>query len=397
MTDLIDVVQKQDPGSELVELFELVISSTSTIYLHSGVEADLSSVQFRDKTPTSGVYTARTYIAIPIKLTGISKQAEGASPRPSLTVANILNTFSSAIGVTNKDLVGKRFSRRTTLKKYLVGESADTVNTGPPIEFPTEKFIIDRISNEDKNAISFELTSATDLERVKLPGRIVVGKYCSWEYQGAGGDGNFRGGCHWSVTSQLALTAGTTTTNHKAYFTIDDEPIVLLGTSAVSGSGIANTVGTDYSSSTAYGINNWVRTGSSSNYIYWRSDSLSHTGNTPANNSSFWQRIRTYTVWTSSTGPYTYDSTEPIYVEYGNTIWRVVRDTPVGNIPASSSTYWVRGDLCGKLVNSCKSRFGFIPDTINATMSAPNKFPAAAKNTQAVLPFGGFPGSEKYR
>ena len=86
----------------------------------------LTTVQFRDKTPISGVYTARTYTAIPIEIKGLTEKFRwSSSPRPTLTVANVLATFSGALGdITNKDLVGKRVVRRTTLKKYLVGESA---------------------------------------------------------------------------------------------------------------------------------------------------------------------------------------------------------------------------------------------------------------------------------
>ena len=105
MTTLIDAVQKQDPGSGLVELFELILDNSTTLYFHSGVEADLSSVQFRDKT---NPYTPRTYTAIPIEMKGIERKTDGASARPTLTVANVLATFSDAIDVTNKDLIGKR-------------------------------------------------------------------------------------------------------------------------------------------------------------------------------------------------------------------------------------------------------------------------------------------------
>ena len=391
MTDLIDVIQKQDPGSGLVELFELVIDSTTTVYFHSGVDDDAaaSKIKFRDKTPIDSVYTEREYVAIPIKLTGIDKQADGASPRPSLTVANILAVFSDSIGITNNDLIGKRLLRRTTLKKYLVDESADTVNTGPPIEFPTEKFIIDRIGSESKESITFELAAASDLQGLKLPSRIVVGKYCGWEYQGEGGATAGRGGCNWPTDSTIPRTSSGTTTDHKAYFTIDDEPICLY--SAVSG-----VIDTSYVSTQEYGKDNWVKTGSGADTKYWRSDIDPHTGNTPSNTSLFWTRIRTYTAWTNGSA-YTYDKDEPVFVESGNTIWRIIRDTPAGNTPVTGSSYWVRGDVCGKILNSCKIRYQFVPDHVNSGVSAPNKFPSERLATQIVLPFGGFPGSEKYR
>jgi lambda family phage minor tail protein L len=369
MTTLIDAVQKQEPGSGLVELFELELSSSSTLYLSATVEADITTVQFREKIAP---YDPNVYSAIPIEMKGIERKTDGAAARPSLTVANILSTFRDAIGgLTNKDLIGKRLIRRTTLQKYLVGEDDDTGTSAPPIEFPTEKFIIDRIAGENKLSITFELAAASDLEGIKLPNRMVVGKYCSWEYQGA--ISNSRGGCVWAPNSKV-LVSGT---EYKAYFNIKDEPIVS-----------ASLTYTAYSASTAYGENSWVTHAGAA----WRSNSLSHTGNTPVYGSTYWTRAWPYTVYNASKADYAYDKDVPTYVEHGDTIWRTVRaTTPAGQTPAVGSNYWVRGDLCGKILASCKCRFQFQPDSNN------NNLPSVDKNTEKILPFGGFPGSEKYR
>ena len=123
MTTLIDAVQKQDPGSALIELFELELSSSSTLYFSAAVEADITTVQFREKVSP---YAAKTYTVIPIEIKGIERKTDGASARPTLTVANILSTFRDSIGtLTNKDLIGKRLVRRTTLQRYLYGEDDD--------------------------------------------------------------------------------------------------------------------------------------------------------------------------------------------------------------------------------------------------------------------------------
>ena len=357
MTTLIDAVQTQEPGSELVELIEVELASGS-IYLHSGIESDLSTVQFRDLTTPA---TIRTYTAIPIELTGVERNADGASSRPSLVVANVLSTFRGLIGdLTNKDLIGKRVIRRQTLKKYLYGETDDA---NPPIEFPVEKFIIDRVASENKVAIKFELASVMDLEGVKLPNRIVVGKYCNWEYQGIA---NGRGGCTWKANSKI--TVGTT--EYKAYFTIDDEPILPDATSF-----------TAWNSSTAAVDELWSYLGKK-----WRANAA--TSAAPASNNVDWTRIRTYTTYAAGT-TYTYDSDDYEYVEHSNTIWRLVK-TGSGNTPSASSLYWVRGDVCGKILGSCKARYQWQPKASTAV-------PTFNKDTSQTLPFGGFPGSEKYR
>ena len=106
MTDVVKDVQKQDPGSAYIELFELEIGTNSYAYFFSGLEADLSTIQFRDYSSPG---TIRTYTALPLMIEGLNLQAAGPSARPTLTVANVLSTFSDALGgITNEDLLGKK-------------------------------------------------------------------------------------------------------------------------------------------------------------------------------------------------------------------------------------------------------------------------------------------------
>jgi hypothetical protein len=50
-------VQKQTPGSALIELWEIELSDSSSAYFHSGLEADLSTLQFRDRTSPGTIRT----------------------------------------------------------------------------------------------------------------------------------------------------------------------------------------------------------------------------------------------------------------------------------------------------------------------------------------------------
>ena len=126
-------VQGQAVDSSVIDLYELTLPSGEILYFHPGVDSDLTNIQFRDAEPdpSNGVYTVRTYIPIPVILDGLEHQADGASNRPSLTVANVSN-FSIQLGnnFKNDDLVGEKITRRRTLQKYLVGESADA---SPPV------------------------------------------------------------------------------------------------------------------------------------------------------------------------------------------------------------------------------------------------------------------------
>ena len=336
MSELISSVQLQDPGSELVELYELVVGS-STLYFHSGLEEDLTTVQFRDRTSP---YTVRTYTAFPIEMDGLEMSADGAINRPSLTVANVTNVFSSAIGnVRPEDLVGERLTKRTTLKKYLYGESGDA---SPPVEFPIKKFIIDRISTETNTRVTYELAAPFDLSGIKIPNRQVIGKYCSWQYQGY--SLSEKGGCIWNKNSLVSYADGSGGVNtHKAYFTQDNEPIVPSGSSNMSSWGSAGTDYFEYSTynaSTAYSVGN--------------------------------------------------------YVEYNDgtqtTVWKCIT-AGTGNTPSTSSSYWEKGDVCGKTLDSCKCRFQYVP----YSAASANQVPTTNKDTAKPLPFGAFIGSKKFR
>lgn len=332
MTELIDAVQLHEPGSALVHLYEIVLDDNYTIYFHPGLDDTLSEIQF----------DGNTYVALPAELTGVEYTSDGAANRPELTVANVLSTFADLIydffaspplRFRNEDLVGKRFTQRTTLFKYLTGQPGES---SPPIEFPKKKYIIDRISSETKDAVTFELATPFDLSGIQLPGRTIVGKYCGWIYQG----GMVDSGCPWKANSTINYADGSGGVNsHKAYFTEDDEPIVPDGISPAL--------------------------------------SITH---------------KTYTVYNAATAYVTDD-----YVEYNDTIWKAVKAS-TGAIPQYNSTSWIRADICGKKLSSCKARFQFKPVDQTNTNSPPAVSGGALDlDTTKVLPFGAFPGSRKFR
>lgn len=343
MTELISVIQKQDPGSALIELYDLEINDTDTVYFHPGIDLSVGS-------PPYIQFDGNTYIPLPAEITGIEHNSDGASNRPSFTVANLLNTFSSllfdyfaspALRLRNEDLIGRSITKRVTLYRYLDNQPG---SSSPVIEFPKRRFIIDRISQETKDAVTFELAAPYDLAGINLPSRSVVGKYCGWQYQGESVDS----GCTWATNSVIRYADGSGgVKSHKAYFTSDDTPIIPDQGSPV---GSPSFSGTHY----------------------------------------------TYTVWNSTT-PYAAGA----YVEYGNTVWKAVKAN-TGALPHNRSTTWIRGDACGKKLSSCKCRFQFKPADPTSTNSLPAEnnsvSPATLDlNTTKVLPFGAFPGSRKFR
>ena len=362
-------LQTQEVDSELIHLFEIELKNGTILYFHPGVDDDLTDIQFNDKTSP---FTARTYEPFPIMMDGLELSADGAQNRPSFTIANIGNLFSTELGdFKNDDLIGQRLKKRTTLRKYLVGESAHTT---PPIEFRTQEYIIDRIAEENSTSITFEVAAPFDIENVKLPRRVVVGKFCSWKYQGYHNATNPSGGCTWKLDGSIKYRTASGTFSHNAYFDINDSPLVPSGETYAA-----------YSASTAYTTVDYV----THDNRFWLCI-VAGTGNTPSSTSAFWKEVFKYTTHSTSSVSYTKDA----LVLFGGTVWKALRaHTSAGtNTPDSVGSPWVRADVCGKTLQSCKCRFGFKPNDLTGA----SKKPDGSKNLAARLPFGSFPGTLKF-
>jgi lambda family phage minor tail protein L len=120
------------------------------------------------------------YEPIPIAAAGYEKSTTGQIAQPTLTVANVLGTFTQVINELD-DLVGAKVTRRRTLGKYLDGEPG----ADPLQEFPIDVFYIERKTQENSMVISWQLASVLDLEGLKLPRRIITQNYCQWRYRGS--------------------------------------------------------------------------------------------------------------------------------------------------------------------------------------------------------------------
>lgn len=326
MTDLIDTVQLQEIDDSYVELFDVTLPSGTKVYLINGLDDGQNNIYFPQKTISSGVYPLNEYFAVPIVIDGVEINGAGASPRPSLRVANI-PTLTRSIsnnedgtndeetlysilvdeGLTkNEDLLNTRIDYRRTLLSNTY-RSTDSDPSASPVEFPSQTYIIDRVSAEDSIMVEFELASPIDVEGVKIPGRVSIGRYCVWRYQG--GTLNNEGGCNWPLSS------------NGRFFNEKDELIT--------------------------------------------------------------RNISTISAWSSSA---TYNKDDKVKTTTnGHTeIWEALRTVPANKNPTTNFAYWKRLDVCSKTLTGCKKRFqgNNTDDSLNTAIS---------------LPFGGFPGSRKFK
>lgn len=406
MTNLmVQDLQKQSPGSALIELFELAIEGGSTIYFHSGVEADLSTVQFREEGGT-----IRTYVALPMQAKGFSINPKGTSARPSVTFANATSVFSNSISDFDT-ILGSTLTRRTTLQKYLVGESGDAT---PPVEFPKQIYLLDRISGSNSGAVTYECATPYDLQGVILPKRQVISNACPWIYQGADhtlDEYKKVGACTWQRESKYKPTYKSTldgATEYISLVNLDNEYVVPTTgeTGAVTFSSTVSSIALNgyYTTNTTLGgtvrrlnKNGTIDTSVDGNTVpnYWQATITSSSPGTLNDDNPKVNRVRVWDTYSSSTTYYAY--TDDRYNDFvrhtsgGLTkLWKA-KKTSVGQTPGFGD-YWEPGDVCSKTMTACKMRYGFDPINVGTASSSGKATPA----TEVVLPFGGFPGSRQF-
>ena len=389
---IISDVQEQGIDSGVVSLYELDLGTSIGYFSQGGLKESLTAVQFRDSTSP---YTIRTYQPLPIEVEGFDVSSDGSYSRPTLTVANIENVFSNAAGTDYEALIGKRFTRRTTLRKYLVDGAGDA---SPPVEFPKTTYIIDRIKGKNAIQVQFELAAPFDLARVRLPRRIIVGGACPWKYTEAGSkiydtsgsayiartETQKEGGCNWRADSKITING----TEYTAYMNENDEYILPSSLTYTTFSSSA-TKGNYYKTVAALTeIKSDGTKATRNDYNYWQC--LSNTSDAPADSNSAWRRIRIHQTHSASQPYYGFtDNRFNHYIVSAGRLWQVKRTTQDGNAhqPRQSGDFWKLGDVCGKKVTSCAMRF-----QAKITTDGSGAGFAEIRDSRISLPFGGFPG-----
>jgi len=398
MTNIIATdIQGQQIDSPVIDLFEITLNDSVTVYFHPGKDDNLADVRFKSKDLNeAGNYAINTYTAIPAVLDGLEIQSDGVISRPTITIANIGTTvLTSNSNFKYKDLVGQTLTKRQTLAKYLVGGSAhDDTQTNPPMELSTVKYKIDRIATESNVAVVFELAVAYDLEGIQLPRRRVVGKYCSWMYQGQTLFG--KGGCTVSISGEYEYDDGTNSYTSTLFTDINNNFLVHIDD--IDFSQVANWLtGTTYTTSS-----NYVKTDSGTRawqciFEHYSGDgSDNHPSNSRAG-SEFWSEIRPYADYVNN-GTYALGYLVKASVSVNGKSLKAIFECTLAHTsssltePSLKSAYWKRIDLCGKTLESCKCKFNILPKNSSSTSS----LPGGEKDNSQPLPFGGFPATGRF-
>ena len=405
--------QTSGTGGNLIQLYEIQVSEDSWMYLANEFADEAATTKIQFKNLDNPLIT-NSYNVVPVLMEDIAKTVDGPLPRPSLTIANVFRSVGDlslqgsidlaapSAGLKFEDLLGLKVIRRTTLKKYLINEIGSTAPGLPSIEYPKEVYYIDRLSEETNKFITFELVSAFDLEGVKLPRRNIIANACAWKYKGAGGHLSLPekvGGCTWHNES-LAHISGI---RHPSFVNQDDEYIIsrnedfndnLVGLVTddlyrIVADEAVTRVNSDGTKTETTADSYWICIDGSSDTI-------------PSDSNPAFRRVRVYESYYPG-------MTVDVYIQDRNNdyvarnadetilgvnksvcnVWKAVyKSQDAGNHESrgpSFTKFWNSGDVCGKRLNSCITRFGVRPTgsfDIDATLIVGNVITAVAHGLQ---------------
>ena len=346
---LIENTQIQEVDDALIHLFELKLPepSSTTLFFHDGLNFDSSAAGKDIYFPTKDGTTLNEYVAFPITIDGLEIKPGGGSNKPTLSMANI-PVLSRTI-VNNNDGIGDETNLEQIFADEGMSSAQDFLNGTL-----TYRSTLLKYTSEvgDSPALPIEYPSSVFiLDRVSNEQSEVIqfelttpADLDNVELPNRRAVGKY---CAWEYQGALFKRSGCTVpANAFGIFYDEDDKLITADINAAQSSGLLST----WSSSATYVKDQKVRK-VFANAGGWR-------------------------------------------------IYQALRSVPADKNPETNSYYWKRLDVCGKRISSCKLRFHSIVADIAANESSlrdtiitdPVYF-----NRGRSLPFGGFPGSKKFK
>lgn len=333
----------------LIELFEIDFSimQETTEYFN-----DLADLNFGDSSiyrfcaminGTNPIYwQGNAYQPMPIEVEGFEKTGDGKLPRPRIKIANPEGIFS-LIFKTNRDFANCKVTRKRTFARFLDEDNYLNRNTNdegdnhfgtpdPDAHFPDDIFFVNKKVLESKNLIEFELVSALELQDAVVPARTVLSAYCGWKYRCSIGC-NYKG-LPVETADGVSLISGFSKNKNE-------------------GLGKINT-NLNYNQ-----IQEWSRYGKNGNAGDLKGYAIGDI---------------VKIIGKGSTSPYRTSPNLFVCVQS--------HEIAKNHHPFLDSHYWLK-DECRKTLDACNLRFN-------------RKFEVFNKSNKDSLPFGGFPGTERF-
>jgi len=393
---IVSDVQTQSQLSGFITVFEVEIPGSDIggggvdkLYFHDGANgtADVRWLSLKEDSnfgsSTLSHYGEQTYSAFPVESEGweVRGSGTGSLARPTIRFANI-NQYWNAHLSDYDDLVGAKVTRRRTLAKYVVLDAA-------PVEFNRDVYYIERKSSETPILVEFELTSAFDVQGIKLPRRSIIAARCPWKYKDSD-----QGGCDWPSDNRFTIDG----TEQILYFDKDDVRITThptWGRQDVSSNRTSNLY-----AATSYALGDYVEfyrpiggliaaVGTETTPAVSTGANVTYTGVDTGHGIE----IGDFVIAKGFTDADANFKSVPLYVS-GKTSTTVTVQNPSATITSSSGflqltrvtlykcitahsiaasdsvddiikptniSFWEFGDVCGKRLNSCAIRYGHNP------------------------------------
>lgn len=323
-----------------------------------------SQINFHGGTNGIGgpiIFDGQQYLPLPMESEGFDVLGDQRLPRPIIRVSNA-GLYISSLLRRFENLNGAKIVRKRTFLKFIDDANfPKKVNpwgtANPSARMPDDKYFISRKMGENKLAVEFELVSSLELENIEIPARKISSRYCSWIYRGFG----CRYGYNETVTGADrpigTATDETFVTGSNGVFRLNSNLIPRANNQPHPQKGnVSNTSTTSTSNGCIDPKGLWEADTAyvQGDYVFKYSDRVSEGQGLTSN---YYQQHPVYYVCKSG---HTSATTTP---------------------PEKSPSLWIK-DECSKKLFGCKLRF------------ANDDF--GGLNNNKDLPYGGFPGTEKY-
>lgn len=116
-------------------------------------------------------WAQQTYTPIPIGLSDLEWNGQGALPTPTLSVSNVLGQLT-ALCQTYRDFANARLIIYRVFAANLAAANFNALRT--------EVWQVERKASEDDLQVSFTLNSYLDMEGQKAPNRPIMANSCPW-------------------------------------------------------------------------------------------------------------------------------------------------------------------------------------------------------------------------
>lgn len=131
-----------------------------------------------------------SYVPVAVEVEDFEVNIFNRIARPKIRIANVNYSISQLLRRKN-DFKNSKLERIKIFLKYIddanfEGNTNPFGVSDPTAEISKDLYIVSQKLQENKSMVEFELTAPFDLENFAVPGRLVLGRYCYWQYRGLG-------------------------------------------------------------------------------------------------------------------------------------------------------------------------------------------------------------------